>query len=115
MRRLNLGFTNLVAIILIGLLLTICSLAGMLPHDNSTSTNSPTKGCATSCHTHGQASVLTELGNKELEDDKEPKPPFGVFSKTSPVLIIFYILPVSLLAVLTKQRKKFLLSTQLLF
>lgn len=100
------------AVLLIGALLTVCSLGVLSAHTSDTSQKA---SCNASCHSHGQSTAINGQENKDEEDDKEPiPPPFG-WLQTPINLELFYIMPVFGVLWFVSNKQKILLTTQLRF
>lgn len=104
MRRLIASTSRTVATLLIGALLTICSLGVLSVHTSSSS--QPKASCSSSCHSHGQNLAINNLVNEEDEDDNEPAPPLAYWLQTPIYLLSLYVMPViGVLWFISKQRK----------
>jgi len=95
---------KIVAALLIGALLTVCTLSVLSGHSNNPSEQKAS--CSSSCNSHGENLTINNLANEEDEDDKEPAPPLAYWMQTPVNLLSLYIMPViAVLWFISKQRK----------
>lgn len=96
--------SRIVATLLVGALLIVCSLGVLSAHTSSPSQQEVS--CSSSCHSHGQNQAINNLVNEEDEDDKEPAPPLAYWLQTPINLLSLYIMPaIGVLWFISKQRK----------
>lgn len=114
MRRLITSPSKIFATLAFSVLVTLCSLGIFASHP---ATDTQVKAnCSASCHSHGQHSAISNLENKEDEDDKEPVPPPSAAWLQTPVnLALLYVLPVFAVLWFAHKQKTILLTTQLRF
>ena len=112
MRRLITSTSRTVATLLIGALLTVCSLGVFSAHASNSSQQKAS--CSSSCHSHGQATAINGQENND-EDDKEPIPPVFGWLQIPVNLALLYIMPVFGVLWFVSNKQKILLTTQLRF
>lgn len=113
MRRIILLTSRTLTTLLIGALLTVCSL-GAWSVSHSSSPNQQEASCSSSCHSHGQANAINKQANKE-EDDKEPIPPTFAWFQAPIKLLLLYVMPIFGVLWFVSNKQKILLTTQLRF
>ena len=113
MRRLIKSSSRTLATLLIGALLTICSLGVLSAHTSNP--NQQKASCNSSCHSHGQANAINNQENKDEEDDKEPIPPLFGWLQIPIDLALLYVMPVFGVLWFVSNKQKILLTTQLRF
>lgn len=113
MRRLVKCTSRTIATLLVGALLTICSLGVLSAHASNTSQQKAS--CNSSCHSHGQSTAINSQENKDEEDDKEPAPPLLYWQQIPVNLLLLYVLPVFGVLWFVSNKQKILLTTQLRF
>ncbi len=111
MRRLINKTSKIMAVFLVGLFLTFCSIATFSAHGNSV--KSAKAGCSISCHSDGQHSGTNFQKREVDEDDKEPTPPLFTWPQVSADLGLLYILPLFAALWFGYQRNNLHLTSQL--
>lgn len=114
MRRLITSTSRAVAALLVGVLLTICSLGVLSAHSSSNPTQQKAS-CSSSCHSHGQTTGINNQENKDEEEDKEPIPPLFGWLQIPVDLALLYVMPVFGVLWFVSSKQKILLTTQLRF
>lgn len=113
MRRLITSTSKIVATLLTGALLVVCSLGVLSAHTSNV--NQQKASCSSACHSHGQANAINSQENKDEEDDKEPIPPTFAWLQVPVNLGLLYIMPVFVVLWFVSNKQKILLTTQLRF
>lgn len=111
MRRLIRSAKAVGAALLVGAVLTVCSIAVVAAHSNDGKAVSAS--CSLSCHPHGQHIAINGLASEQDEDNKEPAPPSATWLKTPLNLALLYIAPLAASLRLVHKQHKLLLTTQL--
>ena len=114
MRRLGKHLITFTLALVVGAILTVCSLATLSHSSEVTAGSSAQKGCNTSCTSHGQPVAISSLRDEKDEDDKEPTPPLLYWQQIPVSLTALYIAPISYFIFVNK-RKIILLTAQLRF
>lgn len=112
MKRLLKHLPLFAPILLVGSILTICSLATFNHTSEAITGSSTQKGCNTSCTSHGQAPAINSLKD-EKEDELEPTPPADAWWVRMQQLSLLYSLPVALGFLLIHSKRHQYLSAQL--
>ena len=110
MRRLTHPLRWTLLTIVVGAVLTVCSLVSLLGHTSSSLTAK--QDCTVSCNTHAQAGTSIQSNYNE-ENDDEPVPPALSWSNDVVSLLLLYSIPTTGLWLVFGKSKKYHLSTQL--
>ncbi len=114
MRRLSKQLAIFTLALLVGVILTVCSLATLI-HNSEMNTNvSSVKDCSSSCSSHTQSATIGGLKDEKSTDDKEPAPPFSYWLRTPVLLTTLYMSLIAYVMYVNK-RKILLLIGQLRF
>ncbi len=70
-----------------------CSF-GLASHPTATTATSDAtlQDCSSLCHNHG-STVFNNVGNRQIEDDKEPMPPIAFWQVLIVSLALLYVFP----------------------
>lgn len=113
MRWLITSTSKTLATILVGVLLTVCSLGVLSAH--SSDLGQQKASCSASCHSHGHASETVSQDIKDEEDDKDPVPLAATYLQLPVNLSLLYVLPAFGVVWLISNKQRLLLTTQLRF
>ena len=113
MRRLIIINKRILATLLIGALLLVCSLGLLSAYKSNISQQKVS--CSSTCHSHGQVTAINSQENKDEEDDKEPTPPILAWLRVPFDLYLLYILPIFGVLWFISNKHKLFLTTQLRF
>ncbi len=91
MRRLGKQLILFSLALLVGVILTACSLAMLAHNSESSSGTSSIKDCSSSCSSHTQPSAIVGLKDDKNNDDKEPTPPLLTWPQGPFSLAALYI------------------------
>jgi hypothetical protein len=115
MRRLINFISTLTATLLVGVILTLCSLAAFAVHAGDAKGSSVLTTCNAACHSHGQHMAVNSQISEEDEEDEEPTPPAAGWLHAPVNLSLLYIMPIFALLWFVHNQKRILLTTQLRF
>ncbi len=99
--------------LLVGSLLTLCSLATFAEH--TAEAKGQVQSCSTACSSHGQPAVASSQKENKDEDDKEPSPPTIAWQQAPVDLRLLYITPIFVVLWFVSSKQKILLTIQLRF
>lgn len=113
MRRLTSLVPAFLLALIVGGLLTFCSLATVARH--TAEAKAQGQNCSTACGSHGQPAAISSQKENKDDDDKEPTPPQHYWQLQPINLSLLYTAPILAFVPLGALFRKHLLSTQLRF